>query len=189
MIWLDTTLMGWVAAHRVPLADHVSLGVMAFGTNLVIMGAIALTGLAYVVVRHRYRLAAGVFLAVVVSTFAAAGLKAMFGRSRPPASLALISVSGQSMPSTQAALTAAAATAFYLGLTWLDRRQRRLVGAVLAVGVTAVGLCLVYLGAHWPTDVLAGWALGAAVGAGAAALTDRRTDTDTGAYKKIVTSV
>ena len=41
----------------------------------------------------------------------------------------------------------------------------RLSAAGIALALL-VGISRVYLGAHWPTDVLAGWALGAAVGAG-----------------------
>jgi membrane-associated phospholipid phosphatase len=174
--------MGWVATHRFPLGDQAARGVMAVGTSSAILAAIALLALGYVVVRHRYRLAAGVLLAVVVSTSAAGLLKAIFGRARPPASMALVTASGQSMPSTQAALTAGAAAAVYIAATWVSPGRRRLVGAALAAGVTAVGVCLVYLGVHWPTDVLAGWALGAAVGAGASAMTNRvyrKTDTST----------
>ena len=163
--------MHWVATHRFPLGDQVARGVMAAGSSLVVLAAAAFCCLTYVVVRRRYRLAAGVVLAVVVSMLVAELLKQFFGRSRPPASLALVHASGLSMPSTDAALTSAAAAALVLGLTWLQPRRRRLVGAVLAAGVIAIGLCLVYLGAHWPTDVLAGWALGIAAGAGAAALT------------------
>jgi membrane-associated phospholipid phosphatase len=174
--------MGWVAAHRFELGDHAARGVMAVGTSSAVLAAIALLSLGYVLVRHRYRLAASVLVAVVVSTSAAGLLKAMFGRARPPASMALVTASGHSMPSTHAALTASAAAALYIAATWVDPRSRRLVGVALAAGVTAVGVCLVYLGVHWPTDVLAGWALGAAVGAGASAMTNRiyrKTDTST----------
>ena len=164
--------MHWVATHRFPLGDQVARGVMAAGSSLFVLAAAALCCLIYVVVRRRYRLAAGVVLAVVVSVLVAELLKPLFGRARPPASLALVHANGLSMPSTDAALTSAAAVALVIGLTWLQPRRRRLVGAVLAAGVIAVGLCLVYLGAHWPTDVLAGWALGIAAGAGAAAVTN-----------------
>ena len=65
--------------------------------------------------------------------------------------------SGQSFPSTHASDTAAAAMIFAWGAPRLS-----FLGLALTI---LVGVSRVYLGAHWPTDVLAGWALGAALGA------------------------
>ena len=175
MTWFDTTLMRWVAANRFPIGDQLAHGIMSLSTNLVILAVATLLGLVYVVARHRYRLAAGVVIAVVASTLIAELLKQILGRARPPASMALVHANGLSMPSTDAALTAAAATALYVGLVWVHPRARRLAGVILAAGVVALGLCLIYLGVHWPTDVFAGWALGVGVGAGTAAMiTPRR---------------
>ena len=63
---------------------------------------------------------------------------------------------GRSFPSTHAADTAAAAAVF----SWAVPRLSPL-GVAIAL---LVGISRVYLGVHWPTDVLAGWALGALVG-------------------------
>jgi len=70
--------------------------------------------------------------------------------------------SGQSFPSAHASTTAAAAAVF----SWAMPRLAPL-GVAIAL---LVGLSRVYFGVHWPTDVMAGWALGALLGAALVAL-------------------
>src|SRR4051794_6271785 len=48
-------------------------------------------------------------------------------------------------------------------LAWLAREHRRLWAAVSAVLAGSVGLTTIYLGTHWVSDVLAGWAAGGLV--------------------------
>jgi undecaprenyl-diphosphatase len=65
--------------------------------------------------------------------------------------------SGKSFPSAHAADTAAAAAV----VSWAAPPVAPLAIAL----VVLVGISRVYLGVHYPSDVVAGWVLGAAIGA------------------------
>ncbi|MBX6352590.1 MAG: phosphatase PAP2 family protein [Thermoflavifilum sp.] len=65
---------------------------------------------------------------------------------------------GYALPSGHAQ---SAATLGTLVVRWFRRRD---VGAVVLVLVLLIGISRVYLGLHWPLDVLIGWAVGLVVG-------------------------
>ena len=112
------------------------------------------------------RLQAGIVAGVVIAAQALVEtLKAALGRARPDLVPHHDLVYSASFPSGHSAMT----PVVYLTLAAIlaagePRRSVRaflLVAAVLLV--IAVGISRVYLGVHWPTDVLAGWTLGCGI--------------------------
>jgi undecaprenyl-diphosphatase len=89
-------------------------------------------------------------------------LKDVFHRPRPDLVPISIYVSGASFPSGHSMMSAV--TYLTLGaLLARSQERRRLKAYFLLVAMLltfAVGVTRVYLGVHWPTDVLAGWTAG-----------------------------
>jgi undecaprenyl-diphosphatase len=90
------------------------------------------------------------------------GLKRLVARPRPQLWPWLVAVDPHSFPSGHALASAT----FYPLLAYdLTRRHSAWVRAVAVGAAVLMGLWIgfgrLYLGVHWPTDVLAGWALGA----------------------------
>jgi undecaprenyl-diphosphatase len=113
---------------------------------------------------RRYREALILLAAPISGSLLSNWLKLYFNRDRPPLELHAVEVINPSFPSGHAMLSAVV----YLTLGVLISRfsnRRRVKIYSLSVGVAmtlVVGASRVYLGVHWPTDVLAGWSLGAA---------------------------
>lgn len=96
------------------------------------------------------------------ATVIAIALKSEIQRARPGAEFALVTAEGYSMPSTAAAMSAAALGPL-IALTRSAPGRRRALLSVVAVQLIVV-FALLYLGAHWLTDTIVGTALGSAVG-------------------------
>ncbi|MET9503297.1 phosphatase PAP2 family protein [Streptomyces sp. NPDC006622] len=98
-----------------------------------------------------------------VGTVLQQGLKAAVGRERPVWTDPVDSAHYAAYPSGHA-LTATVVLGLLL---WLLHRHGagralwRTAVAVVVVSVAGVGLTRVWLGVHWPTDVLGGWLMGA----------------------------
>ncbi len=126
----------------------------------------AMTGLSFGLLVILRRWAAAAILAAGVGGISVlnAVLKLGFHRARPQVVPHLAEVSNASFPSGHA--TIAAATYLIIGALLaqtFQRRTPRVYVVAITVAITlAVGISRLYLGVHWPTDVMAGWALGSA---------------------------
>lgn len=90
------------------------------------------------------------------------GLKESFGRSRPDDILPLITQSGHSFPSGHAVTSMAFyGLLFFLVQTQVENKKlAKALSVVLFLLTFLIGISRIYLGVHFPTDILAGWAEG-----------------------------
>jgi undecaprenyl-diphosphatase len=114
-------------------------------------------------------LAVAPVVSLAIAAAATAVTKGIVGRTRPPVALHLVTETDASFPSGHATNSAAVflASAIIAAVYVLRRPIARaliVLAAALATGM--IGLSRLVLGVHWPSDVLAGWALGLAVALG-----------------------
>ena len=89
-------------------------------------------------------------------------LKEVFGRARPDVVPALVDVLTYSYPSGHALLSSAIYISFAAIIAELAASHwtRAYIVACAFLLAGLVGISRVYLGVHYPSDVLAGWAIG-----------------------------
>lgn len=146
---------GWVEEM---MRDFTALG----GSAVLSLVTLAVTG--FLVIARKRHMAVSVAAAVITGMLVSQTLKWGFARPRPDLVPTLAPIYTSSFPSGHAMVSAVV----YLTLGVLIARtpiRTAMKAFVLATAVlltVLVGVSRVYLGVHWPTDVIAGWAGGAA---------------------------
>jgi undecaprenyl-diphosphatase len=129
--------------------------------RLYLVSAVVLIGL---VVRQRHRLAMWLLATSLTGWFLGYSLKLVVQRARPTFDEPLQTVIGYSFPSGHALNSVIFAGTMALLLDRVVRGVWRVAGWIAAVGlVLLVGFDRVAIGAHYLSDVFAGWVVGTAV--------------------------
>jgi undecaprenyl-diphosphatase len=158
----DAAILRWMAARRTPTVNSVMVGVTTLGSKI-FLTALILIALAILLVRRDRREA----LHLIVASLGMGALewvtKGIVERARPTEVPHVVEVSGFSYPSGHSLATA---TLFLtLALIAASHLRTRAAKAAVIAGVAflvvLVGLSRVYLGVHYPSDVLGGMSLGA----------------------------
>ncbi|MGN0988998.1 MAG: phosphatase PAP2 family protein [Eubacteriales bacterium] len=126
--------------------------------------------LAYFIIKKRWTEAATVGLALVISFVSGTLiLKNIIARTRPFIALGFTPISvptGYSCPSGHTLVSFATGSSIW----YLIRKQKAAVAWSVVVFVTLIALSRVYLGVHYPTDIVAGVAVGLLSAAAAVAI-------------------
>ena len=154
----ETALLLFIHGYATPWLDGLFILSHRLGTLPACL-ALVLGSIAWHAARREWR-AVLLWLLVGVSTgLLFLGLKPAFGRARPNLWTPLVTESGYAFPSGHALASAT----FYPLLAWLTLGLRGKRFLAFSIGLPLfVGFGRLYLCVHWPTDVLAGWLLGAA---------------------------
>lgn len=128
-----------------------------------VLTLVTVAALGYALLQRRWRVAATILVAVLGGVLISTLAKQLIDRTRPELVPHAVEVSTASFPSGHSMM---AATVYFtlaaLAMQFQSRRGEQLYLVGVAVVLTGVvGWSRIYLGVHWPTDVLAGWTIGA----------------------------
>ena len=160
----DDAVLLWMNQHASPELTDVALNVTALGAGMVVWLVVIVASVFLWASRHRWSVAL-LWVSILGSGLINSVMKLFFNRPRPQlfpwrAPYAGLSSfpSGHSMTS----MVCYATLAYLVARLEPNRFLRRFTFVVTGLLVVLIGLSRMYLGVHYPTDVLAGFTMGLA---------------------------
>jgi undecaprenyl-diphosphatase len=159
----DTAMLQWIGAHHTPLLTTIMTEVTPLGTGIVVMMVVGVTTAFLWHTEHKH--SARLLLAATAGSILLNNvLKLYFNRARPDVFVWETHAASSSFPSGHAmSATVVYGTVAYLLARLQKHLWSRAITLVAAVVMIAL-ICLtrLYLGVHYPSDVLAGIIIGLA---------------------------
>ncbi|NWF89051.1 MAG: phosphatase PAP2 family protein [Ignavibacteriaceae bacterium] len=152
---------------KVPIGPAWLTGLMTDITALggaTIIFLITATVFFYLLIQKKYEFMWLIFTATIGGALLSFGLKELFARERPPLVFHLLTVKSMSFPSGHAMISSIVylTQGALLAKVQSNKNLRIYILLVAIILVFLIGISRVYLGVHYPTDVLAGWSIGLA---------------------------
>lgn len=158
----DEAVLLWLNARATPELDLAALEITALGSGVVIYMTVFIASAFLWATRHRYSVLL-LWVAVLGGVILNLELKALFDRPRPELfPWRTQQVGHSSFPSGHAmmAVVVYATLAYLVARLEATRALRRLTLGLTAVVIVLIGLTRLYLGVHYPSDVVAGFIIG-----------------------------
>ena len=155
----DIHILEWIRTQASPTLDTVFVSITTLG-DIEFMLPITLLLLGLLLYKRHRRHASIIFFGVGGAAIGNLVMKLLFQRDRPEFWQSIISEVGYSFPSGHAMLSSALILCI-IAILWKTnwRTLSIIFGAILIV---LIGFSRLYLGVHYPTDVIAGWSVSAA---------------------------
>ena len=158
----DDALLFWMHRHQAPWLTALAKGLAFMGSPPVIV-SIAVVGALIGVFWRKVRGAAWTLpIAVIGAGLIIQGVKMEFRRPRPTLFHPLLHETGYSFPSGHSLISIVVygLLGYFVMHLFKAHAARIAVGVLTVLLILLVGLSRIYVGVHFPTDVLAGWTAG-----------------------------
>jgi undecaprenyl-diphosphatase len=158
----DESVLQWFAQRRTPFLDEAALEVTTLGNGIVLIMIVLIASVFLWQTQHKWSASLLIF-ATLTGKLLNTMLKLSYDRTRPSIVDSLTDVHSASFPSGHAmsAMVVYGSVAYLVGRLEPGRHLKRTTWLVAALVILAIGISRMYLGVHYPSDVVAGFIAGA----------------------------